>query len=155
MGAAGRDSAQDSQGDQGDVMLLDETVREFLKQPLMARVTTVDPDGFPHTVPVWFILDGDDIVIATGANTHKIRNIRANPKGAVTIGGEPIGKHRAYEPCYLFQGEFTLKADPENAWIRRIAHHYRDDDQIEHDIAEWGPHDAIRLTIRSVIQVMP
>jgi nitroimidazol reductase NimA-like FMN-containing flavoprotein (pyridoxamine 5'-phosphate oxidase superfamily) len=136
-------------------MKLSDTIRTFLQQPHMARVSTIDPDGYPHTVPVWYMLDGDDIVIATGASTRKIKNILANPKGAVTIGGEPIGKHRAYEPCYLIQGEFVLEPDPENAWIRRIAHHYRDDDQIEHDIAEWGPHDAIRLTIRKVIQVMP
>ncbi len=136
-------------------MVLNEGIREFLKQPLMARVTTIDSEGFPHTVPVWYILEGDDIVIATGGNARKIKNILANPKGAVTIGGEPIGKHRAYEPCYLFQGEFTVEPDPQNIWIRRIAHHYRDDDQIEQDIALWGPHDTIRLKIHKIIKAMP
>lgn len=136
--------------------MLDDAVREILKQPLVARVTTINPDGYPHTVPIWFILDGDDIVMATGGTTRKVRNILANPKGAVTVGGDPKDDDgKAYHPGYLFQGDFTVEADPENAWIRRIAHHYRDDDQIEHDIAEWGPHDAIRLTIRNVIQVMP
>lgn len=135
--------------------MLDDTLREFLRQPWTARVTTVDADGYPHTVPIWFMLDGDDIVMATSPDSRKVRNIRANPKGAVVIGGEPIGKHTGYTPGYLFQGDFVIEADPENAWIIRIAHHYRDDERIMQDIAEWGSHDVIRLKIRNVIKVMP
>ena len=136
--------------------MLTDSIRDFLKQPLIARVTTIDPDGFPHTVPIWYIMDGDDIVIATGPTSRKIRNIRVNPKGAVTIGGEPKNAAgRDYDPGYLFQGEFTVETDPENIWIKRIGRHYRDDNQIEQDIAEWGQHDVIRLKIRNMIQVMP
>lgn len=135
--------------------MLDDTLRTFLQQPVVARMTTIDPDGYPHTVPIWYLLDGDDIVMATGPTARKIRNIRANPKGAVTIGGEPVGKHVGYTTGYLFQGDFEIEADVDNTWIRRIAHHYRDDDCIEQDIALWGPHDLIRLKIRNVIQVMP
>jgi len=40
--------------------MFDEAGREFLHKPLLARMTTVGPDGYPHTVPVWFMLDGDD-----------------------------------------------------------------------------------------------
>jgi predicted pyridoxine 5'-phosphate oxidase superfamily flavin-nucleotide-binding protein len=136
--------------------MLDDSIREFLKLPLIARVSTIDPDGYPHTVPIWFILDGDDIVIATGHESRKIRNIRANPKGAVAIGGEPEdNRHIDYEQGYLFQGDFTIEDDPDQVWIRRITNHYRDDDRIEQDIAKWGAHTAIRLKIRSVIKVMP
>ncbi|MBN1564764.1 MAG: pyridoxamine 5'-phosphate oxidase family protein [Anaerolineae bacterium] len=137
-------------------MVLDDTIREILQQPLVARVSTLDPDGFPHTVPIWYMLDGDDIVIATGEGARNLRNIRANPKGAVVIGGEPKDeRHIEYAPGYLCQGEFVIEDDPDQAWIRRIAHHYRDDDRIEQDITAWGTHTVIRLKIRNVIKVMP
>jgi nitroimidazol reductase NimA-like FMN-containing flavoprotein (pyridoxamine 5'-phosphate oxidase superfamily) len=136
--------------------MLDDAVREVLRQPLVARVTTINPDGYPHTVPIWFILDGDDIVLATGGTTRKVRNILANPKGAVTVGGDPkddVGE--AYYPGYLLQGDFSVERDPSGEWIKRITYHYRKDkEKADQDIAEWGPQDAIRLKIRKVIRVM-
>jgi predicted pyridoxine 5'-phosphate oxidase superfamily flavin-nucleotide-binding protein len=132
-----------------------DSVRTFLQQRLIARVTTIDPDDYPHTVPIWFILDGDDIVIATGPNARKVRNVRTNPKGAVTIGGDPVGDHESYAVGYLFQGEWALEGEPGFDWIRRIARRYWDDDgRVEREIAAWGPHQAMRFQIRTIVQVM-
>ncbi len=138
-------------------MHLDETVRTFLEERWIARVTTIGPDGYPHTVPVWYMLDGDDIVIATVRGARKIRNVEQNPKGAVSIGGDVKGAHDAYHRAYLFQGDFEVVHDPDGyTWLRRIARRYRDDHaQIEQDMREWGPHDVLRLRVRRVIVAMP
>jgi PPOX class probable F420-dependent enzyme len=136
-------------------MKLDNSLRAFLRQPLIARVTTIDPDGYPHTVPIWYILDGDDIVLATGVGAHKLDNIRRNPKGSVTIGGDVTEDETVYDPCYLFQGDLSIEKDPEQKWIKRIAYFYRKDHKrADQDLAEWGPHDVIRLKIRNVIKAM-
>jgi Pyridoxamine 5'-phosphate oxidase len=29
------------------------------------------PDGRPHVTPIWFVLDGDDIILNTGETTVK------------------------------------------------------------------------------------
>jgi predicted pyridoxine 5'-phosphate oxidase superfamily flavin-nucleotide-binding protein len=135
--------------------MLDNTVREFLQQRLIARVTTIDPDGYPHTVPIWYIRDGDDIIIATGPNARKVRNIRSNPKGAITIGGDPVNEHESYAVDYLFQGEWSLEGEPGFEWIRRIARRYwGDHDRVEREMAEWGAHQALRFRIAKVVQVM-
>ncbi len=135
--------------------MLDDQLRTFLQQRLIARVTTISPDGYPHTVPIWYILDGDDIVIATGPDSRKVKNICANPKGAVTIGGDPINNHASYAVGYLFQGEWSLEGEPGFEWIRRIARRYWDDHhRVEREIAAWGPHQALRFTIGKVTQVM-
>lgn len=136
--------------------MLDNTIRTFLGQRLIARVTTINPDGYPHSVPIWYILDGEDIVIATGPETHKVRNIRANPKGAIVIGGEPKDdSFVGYQVGYLFQGDWSIEGEPGFEWIRRIAYRYVDDRaQADRDIAEWGAHQALRLSIRRVSQVM-
>ncbi|MBN2303187.1 MAG: pyridoxamine 5'-phosphate oxidase family protein [Anaerolineae bacterium] len=136
-------------------MVLDDSLRALLRQPLIARVTTIGTDGYPHSVPVWYILDGDDLVVATGLNTRKLKNVRANPKGAVTVGGDPLDGHRKYSPGYLFLGDWALDGEPGFEWIRKITHHYRDDhEQADRDIEEWGPLQAIRFTIRKAIKVM-
>ena len=136
-------------------LVLEDAVRDFLSQRLIARVTTIGPDGYPHTVPIWYMLDGDDIVIATGPESRKVKNFRANTKGAVTIGGDPINDHESYAVGYLFQGEWSLEDEPGFDWIRRIARRYWDDhDRAEREIAAWGPHQALRFTISKVVQVM-
>ena len=137
-------------------MILNDDLRAFLEQRHIARVTTITPSGYPHTVPVWYMLDGDDIVIATGHHARKLDYIRANPKGAIVIGGDPLDENLTYQPCYLFQGDFALEGEPGFDWITRIARRYRDDHaQTDRDIQTWGPHLLIRFTIKTVRKVMP
>ena len=96
-----------------------DTAREFLQKPLIARMSTIDPNGYPHTVPVWFELDGDDIVIISVRDTRKVGHIQANPRGSVTIGGDP-----GDGPGYLVKGEFSIEPDPEDAWVRKMTYRY-------------------------------
>ncbi len=71
---------------------MDPDLRTFLQQRLITRMTTIAPDGYPHTVPVWYMLDGDDILLATGYHTRKVKHIRANPRGSLVFGGEPLDR---------------------------------------------------------------
>ena len=46
-------------------------------------LATVRPDGRPHLVPVWFLWEGETILIFSKPKNQKIRNLRQNP--AVTV----------------------------------------------------------------------
>ena len=62
--------------------LTQQETHDFLdSKPGWIALTTVGPDGFPHTVPLGYFRLGDDILIGVRANTLKIRNIRYNPQG--------------------------------------------------------------------------
>ncbi|MBN1963282.1 MAG: pyridoxamine 5'-phosphate oxidase family protein [Anaerolineae bacterium] len=130
--------------------MLDEKARAFLQKPLIARMTTIGADGYPHTVPVWFMLDGNDILIISAPDTRKVGHIRANPKGAVVIGGDP-----ADGGGYLFKGDFSIEDDPGGAWMKKLTYHYEDKEQAEKDIAAWADLGSIviRLKPRRVIKV--
>jgi general stress protein 26 len=131
--------------------MFSDTVREFLQKPLIARMSTIDPNGYPHTVPVWFALDGDDIVMISTRETRKVGYILANPKGAVTIGGDP-----GDGAGYLIKGEFSVEPDPEDAWVRKMTYRYEAPEQAEKDIADWADLDIIvlRLMPKVVLKVM-
>ncbi|WP_119072851.1 pyridoxamine 5'-phosphate oxidase family protein [Aggregatilinea lenta] len=127
--------------------MYDEACRAFLQKPLIARMSTIDPDGYPHTVPVWFKLDGDDLVVIVVRSTRKIGHIQANPKGSLSIGGDD-----GDGGGYLIKGEFVLEEDPDDRWVRALCHQYEPPDKAEADVADWADLDIIlaRLKPRSV-----
>jgi hypothetical protein len=52
------------------------------------KLATTRRDGRPHVVPIWFVLDGDDIVFNTGASTLKGRNLLRTGQASVCIDDE-------------------------------------------------------------------
>jgi hypothetical protein len=69
-------------------LVFDEAIRTFLDTPQIAYLSTLDRDDFPHTVPLWFAMEGDDLI--TGATTARtrVKHIQANPRGAIVVGGQ-------------------------------------------------------------------
>ena len=53
-----------------------------------AKLATSGPAGQPHVMPVWFVLDGDELVFTTWGDSVKGRNLRRNPRAAVIVDEE-------------------------------------------------------------------
>ena len=53
-----------------------------------AKVATVSKDGRPTVVPVWFDLDGDELVFETDGSSAKARHLEANPYVAICVDDE-------------------------------------------------------------------
>ncbi|MFE0025236.1 PPOX class F420-dependent oxidoreductase [Amycolatopsis sp. NPDC059021] len=65
--------------------MLEPDVRNALEGTSLAHLATVLPDGSPHTVPVWVGTQGERIVIITGPGSRKARNLRRDPRVALSI----------------------------------------------------------------------
>src|SRR5205823_13964134 len=71
-----------------------------------AKVATVMQDGRPHVMPVWFVLDGEQLLFTTGADSVKGRNLRRDPRIALLVDDET--------PPYAFvhvRGRVTVHED--------------------------------------------
>jgi PPOX class probable F420-dependent enzyme len=83
--------------------------RAFLQRGTRTgKLATVRTDGWPHVVPVWFVLDGEDIVFTTGARTVKGRALRRDPRACLCVDDE--------NPPYAFvmvEGRATLSYELE------------------------------------------
>jgi len=55
-------------------------VREFLAQPRYAIIATVNPDGSPHQAVVWYLLEGDTIVINSRVGRRWPENALRDPR---------------------------------------------------------------------------
>ncbi len=61
---------------------------EFLAEPNLARVATVDGAGDPHVVPAWFWWDGRSFWIGAQAADTKVANVRRTGRAAIEIDSD-------------------------------------------------------------------
>ncbi|HMQ31590.1 MAG TPA: PPOX class F420-dependent oxidoreductase [Chloroflexaceae bacterium] len=100
----------------------------LLARPRTAKLATVRADGRPHVAPVWFALDGDDLLFTTWHTTVKAANLRRDPRVCLCVDDEA--------PPFAFvivEGLAALSEDPDElrAWATRIAGRYMGADQAE------------------------
>lgn len=71
--------------------MLTDAQRALFDGKNFAHLATVMPDGSPQVSPVWIELDGDDIVVNTAEGRVKTRNMRRDPRVAVSITASDDG----------------------------------------------------------------
>ncbi len=59
--------------------------RAFLEDKRFAVVGTKNPDGSPHLAVMWYLLDGDDIVVNSRRGRIKDRNLAADPRMSLVV----------------------------------------------------------------------
>ncbi|QIQ01143.1 PPOX class F420-dependent oxidoreductase [Streptomyces liangshanensis] len=90
-----------------------------------AKLSTVRADGSPHIAPVWFLLDGDDLIFNTGKESVKGRNLRRDNRVALCVDDE-----RPPFSFVVIEGRAELSEDPEQllAWAVRLGGRYMGED---------------------------
>lgn len=63
-----------------------EQVHDVLVSTEIYALTTLLPDGMPHTVPISGIMDDHGFLFCTGPKEQKALNIAHDPRGSVHIG---------------------------------------------------------------------
>lgn len=117
--------------------MTEEEARAFLAAGTRTgKLATTRADGRPHLAPVWFVLDGPDLVFMTGAETIKGRTLRRDPRAALTVDLE--------QPPYAFvvvEGRVTISEDLDEMLPLSIAiaRRYVSESQAE----EFGRRNAV------------
>ena len=82
-------------------------VDQRLREETIIWFTTVRADGRPHTVPVWFLWDGETFLIFSQPGTLKIRNLQRNPHITLALDGTKQGGD-----VVTVEGEAELLSEP-------------------------------------------
>ena len=89
--------------------LTDYDVRAFLETSTRTgKLAYTSSSGRPLVAPIWFVLDGEEIVFNTGADTAKGRALRRDPTASLCVDLE--------QPPYGFvqvQATAALSEDPD------------------------------------------
>ena len=101
--------------------MLDTDVRRALDGTSLAHLATVAPDGSPHSVPLWVGTRGEQIVFLTGPSSRKARNLRRDPRVALSL----TAPDNPYQPI-IVRGRVVAWLDGDAAWeiIDEIATKY-------------------------------
>ncbi|MCC9684802.1 MULTISPECIES: PPOX class F420-dependent oxidoreductase [Streptomyces] len=100
------------------------------------KLATVRADGRPHLAPVWFVLDGGDVVFNTGAATVKGRNLARDGRIALCVDDD-----RPPFAYVILEGRARLSEDVEELrhWAARIGARYMGEDRAE----EFGARNGV------------
>jgi PPOX class probable F420-dependent enzyme len=66
-----------------EIRLTAEEQRAYLAESRTIILSTIDRHGYPHSVAMWYVMDGQDCLMTTYGKSQKVVNIRRNPKVAL------------------------------------------------------------------------
>ena len=59
--------------------------RDILESTTLGHLATVDPHGRPQVNPVWFLWDGEHVLLSIRESANKYRNLRRDPHLAISF----------------------------------------------------------------------
>ena len=102
--------------------LSDERIQRFLATRHVVVLATLQEDGSPLAMPMWFLHDATELAMISVAGTWKVRNLRRDPRVCVVAeaGGDPQGTDGIRGVAV--QGRAAFVSDPEG--LRLLAERF-------------------------------
>jgi PPOX class probable F420-dependent enzyme len=122
----------------------DAHIQQFLGSKAVVALATIQPDGAPLAVAMWFLHDADALTMISVADTQKIRNLERDPRVSVVAeadtGDDLVG--------VTIQGraEFLGESAERRRLVDRLLAKYH-----PHLERRWGsramPHDRVMFRV--------
>lgn len=132
------------------VMQPGEAMRFLADGTRTGKLATASPSGAPHVAPIWFVVDGDELVFTTAITTVKGRNLRANPRAALAVDRSEF----PYDWVVVRGPVVVVERAPDLLeWATRIAERYVPEGRA----SEYGSRNAVpeellcRLRIERIV----
>jgi PPOX class probable F420-dependent enzyme len=130
-------------------MTLPRSISTFISTGPLAHVVTLGRDGDPHVTMAWVGLDGDEIVIGTLHDQAKLRNLRADPRIAMSFQA-PGRNGYGLDHYLVLRGTARVTEGGAAALLQRLAHIYLGPDVVFPAMPDPPPGFVIRMTVERV-----
>jgi PPOX class probable F420-dependent enzyme len=92
------------------ITLTKDEQRELLESGRVVVVSSIGPRGWPHSMPLWYVLRGNEIWIYTYGKSQKVKNLERDPRATLLVeAGHEYGELRGVQ----IEAEAEIHRDPE------------------------------------------
>ena len=104
------------------ITLSEDEQRELLESERVVVVSSLGARGWPHSMPLWYVLRGTEIWIYTYAKSQKVKNLERDPRATLLVEtGHEYGElrgvqieaeaeiHRDLDSVYEVGKELTIR----------------------------------------------
>lgn len=67
-----------------------QAIDQFLDEQHVGIIATINKDGTPNPMPIWYLHRGGAFLMRTGANSAKAKNIRRDPRISIVVQSEQL-----------------------------------------------------------------
>jgi PPOX class probable F420-dependent enzyme len=124
---------------------LPEAARQLLESDAVAHVVTLDPDGAPQVTAAWVGLEGNEIVLATLPDQRKLRNLRRDPRIALSVPSTRTNDWGLLEYLVVY-GTARVAEGGAAEVLQRLAHTYLGPDVVFPNMPDPPPGFVTRIT---------
>jgi len=133
---------------------LSDAAHELLASPAVATVATLNPDGSPHLSVAWVGVEDGEIVFGTLDDQRKLRNLRLDPRIALTVQSDRVNRWGLREYLVIDGSAKVTEGGAANL-LQRLAHTYIGPDAIFPAMPDPPPGFVTRVRVERVSGVGP
>jgi PPOX class probable F420-dependent enzyme len=126
----------------------------LLESSAVATVATVNADGSPHLTLAWVGRDGDELVFGTLNDQRKLRNLRRDPRIAMTLQGERTNQWGLREYLVL-EGTARVTEGGAPELLQRLARTHIGPDAVFPAMPNPPPGFVTRMTVQRFFGIGP
>ena len=116
----------------------------FLRETRIGKLATLNADGSPTVVPVWFEWDGNTAALFTYYKSPKLRRIGRDNRVALSVE-EPMGAKEAWA---TIEGAAAVEASGGIELARRLIVRYYDEQRVRDVLPGWEKMAAEWVLVR-------
>ena len=128
---------------------LSDEALELIESAAVATVVTLNADGSPHISLAWIGLEDGALVFGTLPDQRKLRNLRRDPRIAVTLQGERINEWGLRE-YLVIEGTARVTEGGAAELLQRLARIYLGPDVVFPGMPNPPPGYVTRVAIERV-----
>jgi PPOX class probable F420-dependent enzyme len=133
---------------------LPDTAVQLLESDAVANVVTLNEDGGPHVTAAWVGIERDEIVFATLPDQLKLRNLRRDPRIALSVPSTRTNEWGLLEYLVVY-GTARVTEGGAAEMLQRLAYTYLGPDVVFPKIPNPPPGFVTRITPERIGGVGP
>ncbi len=106
----------------------------FLRETRIGTLCTLNQDGSPNAMPLWYEWDGEKIRMFSSRDTGKVRRLSEDPRACLSVE-DPVG---AAEAWVTVEGNVEILDQGGKELALKLARIYYEGELREKTLASWG-----------------